>query len=218
MKISLDEFKKQVLVDYKNAIKCSQSISDMPLEKKNLVTMDCDVAQIALSKSVEENDSYFPSKIDLAYYISKNTKPQKEFSAIEALNKAREVKKINNKSIVVYTTSERIFDSIYDAIVYKLPIAFVIWNTIINDRLLFSNSDLLKLYSGFTNVFKNNMSIMAVKGNDYPTLCISFEKQLAYTRNNCKPSITIVEGDNQSILCFKQWIIDRQLYTENDLD
>lgn len=108
------------------------------------------------------------------------------------------------------------FDAIYNAATYHRPTAFVWWNIHANKQ---TNSDILKLLSGFTSMFKSKaLSIQAVKSNDYASLCITLEKQINFTRSNQAPSVTIIDMSDDSLSAFRQWIIEKNICTEQELN
>lgn len=202
MKISLEQFKQQVLSDYKLALVASQETG-------------YDLAQVALSKYITEDDAYIALCQDKAYEIRLKQKPQGTTikSAIECAMRVRN----DVGKLVVCTTARHIFDAIFDAAASQLPIAFVVWNVKDSNGFQLPNSDILKLFGGFSTFFRSNLSIQAVKGNDYSALCMTFEQQLSFTRTKHLPSVTIVESNDNCTESFAQWITEHELFSAKEL-
>ncbi len=205
MKISLDEFKQQILTDYKLTI--AAQTTDAP--------QGCIMGQVALSKYITKDDSYIALCTDKAYELrTKHTPIGSTMSA--TFEHAIAIQKEKEK-IVVCSTSQHIFDAIFDATSLKLPISFIIWNVKDKSNKQRPNSDILKLLSGFSALFGKGINIQAAKGNDYASLCLTIEQQLTHTRTKRIPTVTIIEATDNYADAFAQWITERELFTTQEL-
>lgn len=118
--------------------------------------------------------------------------------------------------VCIEVSNGPLFDAIYTAAMQRMPKIFV-WRNIPSSK--HTNSDILKLLSGFSSIFKKQtLNIQTVKGNDYAALCITIEKQIAFTRTNHAPSVIVIEQSADSLAAFKQWILDKEISTELELD
>lgn len=106
-------------------------------------------------------------------------------------------------------------ESLYSAAIQRLPLAIVLWNN--NGE--HTNGSFLKLLSGFAAIRKNgsSLSIQAVKGNDYSALCHTFEQQINLARNGKMTTLTFVEGDDDELSLFSQWIVSKQIADASQL-
>lgn len=122
----------------------------------------------------------------------------------------------NNTDICIEASNGPLFDKVYNATMQKTPVVLIWWNEPSSKH---TNSDILKMLSGFTTVFKKQaLSVQTVKSNDYSALCVTIEKQIAFTRTNHAPSLTVIERSPDAQSAFKQWIIDKELSTELELE
>lgn len=108
------------------------------------------------------------------------------------------------------------FDAIYNATVQHSATVFIWWNNHSNKQ---TNSDILKMLSGFTSMFKNKaLSVQTTKSNDYASLCITLEKQFNFTKATHSPSVTIIDLSDDSASAFKKWIIEKEICSEQELN
>ncbi|MCQ2235434.1 MAG: hypothetical protein MJZ18_00385 [Bacteroidales bacterium] len=231
----IEEFKAQVLADYKLAFLASQVCtlaaerwSDVP------VTSGVDVAQVALAKYVHGTDRYVSSSVDFTYALASG-----ETDACRFYNRLRRMKQENKSyvphwqdvlsfarafqrgsakgsSSVVFVTlpSEALgqgafLESLFSAVVEQLPVAFVVWN----DASIYPNATVSKLFSGFSHLRRDRqgVSVQTVKGNDYVALCRTFEHQVGVSRSESAPTLTIVERSVDDTDMLSSWIIDKQI-------
>ncbi len=207
MKISLEEFKQQILTDYRLNLRVCANTPDEALH-------GCELAQVALSKYIS-TDAYVATFPDNAYTLRTNQSIAGN-TISSAIEKAIAIKN-NAPQIVVCSSARHIFDAIFDATSAQLPIAFVFWNMKDKNGTQRPNSDLLKLFNSFATYFRNGLSVQAVKGNDYPALCLTFEQQLSTTRTKRLPSVTIVEGADECTNSFSKWITERDIFSAKEL-
>lgn len=234
----IEEFKAQVVADYKLAFLASQ-VRLLANEQWPVVpvTREADVAQVTLAKYVEGTDRYISSSIDLAYALaSGETDPKRFYERLrrisaedkqfsphwgDVLSFGRAFKNgsrdgMNRGSNVVFVTlsSESLgrgefLESFFASVAEQLPIAFVVWN----DASLYSNATVSKLFSGFSHLRRDRqgVSVQTVKGNDYVALCRTFEHQVAMSRTNVVPTLTIVERSSVDAENFFEWIVGKQI-------
>lgn len=207
MKISLEEFKQQILTDYRLTLKACSN-------KPATALHGCELAQVALSKYIGSS-IYFALFPDNVYTLRTN-----QSVAGSTINSAIEkaiATKADAQQIVVCSSARHLFDAIFDATLAQLPIAFVFWNIKDKNGMQRPNSDFIKLLSGFTSFFRNSLSVQSVKGNDYPALCLTFEQQISTTQSKRIPSVTIVEGTDDNANSFSKWITERELFSSEEL-
>lgn len=236
----IEEFKAQVLADYKFAFLASQ-VRKLAFEKWGScvsLTDGVDVAQVALAKYVEGTDRYISSSIDLAYALASGETDAKRFydrqrrlfsenkvytphwqdvlPFAEAYKNSRTALSSDNKASVVFVTlssdglGKGVFlESLFAAVVKRLPIAFVVWN----DASVYPNATVSKLFSGFSHLHRNRqgVSVQTVKGNDYVALCRTFEHQISVSRSEMAPTLTIVEQSTDDSEKLSKWIVDKQI-------
>lgn len=235
----IEEFKAQVVADYKLAFLASQvrglaceQWPDVP------VTREADVAQVTLAKYVESTDRYISASIDLAYALASGETDAKRFyerlrrissenkpfsphwddvlSFARAFKGGAQSERDDVSANVVFVTlnSESLgrgefLEAFFASVAEQLPIAFVVWN----DASLYSNASVSKLFSGFSHLNRNRqgLSVQTIKGNDYVALCRTFEHQVSMSRSNVVPTLTIVERSGVDIKRFFEWVVGKQI-------
>ncbi|MDO4461135.1 MAG: hypothetical protein Q4C30_01375 [Bacteroidia bacterium] len=238
----IEEFKAQVLADYKLAFLASQVCALVAERWGDIaVTSGVDVAQIALAKYVEGTDRYVSSSIDFTYalasgetdacrFYSRLRRMQSEMKQYtphwqDVLSFARAYKKGNltTSTSVVFVTlpstclgKGEFLESLFAAVVERLPIAFVVWN----DANVYPNATVSKLFSGFSHLRKDRqgVSVQTVKGNDYVALCRTFEHQVGISRTEVAPTLTIVERSVDDTDMLSSWIVDKQISPKEKLN
>lgn len=235
----IEEFKAQVVADYKLAFLASQ-VRGVAREQWPAmpVTRDVDVAQVTLAKYVEGTDRYISASIDLAYALASGETDAKRFyerlrrissedkpfsphwddvlSFGRAFKGGADADGNDSSSNVVFVTLTsdslgrgEFLEAFFASVVEQLPIAFVVWN----DASTYSNASVSKLFSGFShlNRERQGLSVQTVKGNDYVALCRTFEHQVSMSRSNIVPTLTIVERSSVDIKRFFEWVVGKQI-------
>lgn len=234
----IEEFKAQVVADYKLAFLASQ-VRGVAREQWPAVsvTRDVDVAQVTLAKYVLGTDRYISASIDLAYALASGETDAKRF--YERLRRIASDEKPfsphwddvlsfgrafkggvegsdGSATNVVFVTLPsdslgrgELLEAFFASVVEQLPIAFVVWN----DASTYSNASVSKLFSGFSHLHRDRqgLSVQTVKGNDYVALCRTFEHQVSMSRSNIVPTLTIVERSGVDIKRFFEWVVGKQI-------
>lgn len=226
MKISLNDFKNEVLRDYK--IACLASI----VCDRSDVAMSCGtaVAQVALAKYIKPDDRYWPATTDIPLSLSKdyisldqiksNRINQYNNSIESACSEARKMKGTQGGKVVFTVDSSLILNSNFFGQVIGASdsaIAVVVWG-VQNDILTIN---MLKMLGAQSNYPKGSkaLNVSMVKGNDYAALCRTFEQQFSYTSTNGALTITIVENTtNDSLGAFETWILDKGICEKHKLE
>ncbi|MCQ2203984.1 MAG: hypothetical protein MJZ15_06040 [Bacteroidales bacterium] len=216
MKITIADFKRLVVDDYKTIVRSRRLVTEMHSDNRDDIILNCDLAQIVLSKFIGEKDIFISSKINIAYNLAKG-KPEMAKNLMSYTDIFAEVNNIDVPNIIVYATSDISFDFAYQIIRKKLPLLYVIYN-VGNAETTASNSDILKMLGGFTSLYKERVSTVSIRGGDYASLFGTLEKQIDYTRRYRCPSIAIIDKCEDCIGEFSDWITEKGLAEEDELN
>ncbi len=236
--ISFDEFKSQVITDFKMA-SLSREVFDVAQREDlaNHLTHSSDVAQVALAKFVEEGDVYISSKVDLGFLLAKErTTPFDFFATLfdssqnisgtsdasflsVAAGSAIAQKRTENKHITLCTIGGAMaidgnfLETVYSAVNERLPLCIVLWNNN-GDQ---SSGNLIKLMSGFAKLGHDALSVQAVRGDNYVALCRTFATQIDFARQQGAPSLTFVDGID-GLSAMSEWVAEHEILTQAKLD
>lgn len=237
MKISLEEFKKQLLNDFKTAHIANKITTVLKSSCDNIdITTNCDLAQAALARVLKSTDSCFflasDLSLNMSHYnttteeaiqniINNNTTPIYNIHVATGLAMTNKTAPTPQGTVVCTIRYEHLnygqtWEAIRFAAIRQLPLAIILWN----DGNEMANNTLMKQFTGFSAIHKgnNSLSIMSITGNEYPTLCQSFAKQLDYTRNNNAPSLTIVESSENAVTSFANWIVEKKIHLQSTIE
>lgn len=234
----IEEFKAQVLADYKFAFLASQ-VRLMANERwgSNVpLTSGADVAQVALAKYVQGTDRYVSSSIDLAYTLASGETDPKRFydrqrrvmsegrsympqwqdvlSFASAYKSSFSKTDSQTESSVVFVTlsSEVLGKGIFlESFFSAVEQRLPVAFVVWNDASVYPNATVSKLFSGFSHLHRNKqgVSVQTVKGDDYVALCRTFEHQVLVSRTEVAPTLTIVEKSSSDTESFSSWIVNK---------
>ncbi len=235
--LSLDEFKNQVVADFKMASLGFELLRTARHEGDcSHVTHSSDVAQVALAKFLTVNDIHISSGFDLTFLLaldritpfdffrklfgtSNNAFLRGDTSFLPmAAGSAMAQKRSGNEGITLCTIGGKMsidgnfLETVYTAVNERLPLAIVLWNNS-GDQ---SSGNLIKLMGGFSKLWHDALSIKAVRGDNYAALCNTFESQMAFTRSHCAPSLTFVDGVD-GLAAMGEWICMHKILENSKL-
>lgn len=236
MSISIEEFKQEVINDYRQATLGKMTRLFANRYPNNLyITNDCDLSQIVIAKHICNNDLYISPNLNLAFELSTNKISTKQFldnlRSSNTLNREfinywsiMDSEFINNNegrialicADIHFATEGKFFEAIYQVVMQQLPVAFIVFNN--NEQ--HSNVCLNKLYNGFSflrNSSGQSLTIQMVNDGDYVGLCKIIEQQLSTTRVQRNPSLTIIDSCSNSTELFYNWLINRHIASANQL-
>lgn len=224
MKISLEDFKNEVLRDFK--IAC---LGDIISQRSQFaLSSGSSVAQVALAKYIAETDKYWPCTTDISLSLAKDYVSLEDIknnsiciysnSVESACSEAR--KKTDEGRVVFTIDSSLVLNSNFFGQVVgaaESAIAIVVWATP-SDILAVNLIKALGNQAFFAKGHKA-LNVVTVKGNDYAALCRTFEQQLNYTSSQKTLSITIVENtSNDSTEAFETWITEKGISEKAKLE
>ncbi len=233
MKISLQEFKNQVISDYKLVTLGSECAKIAVREESSAgLTLNADVAQVALAKFLTTSDTLVTAAYDLTLQLSaERTRPEQFFLHLFANNQPLPVnrnalldsfkvsQRTENEGVTVCTIgnesleSGALFGVLHEASKadIHMPLSIIFWNT----GIVQSNANLLKMLSIWLKDRPQEINIQAVSGDDYAALCTTFQSQLRLSRQGCT-TLTLVElRGNPS--AFATWISQHDIASPSDL-
>ena len=228
MKISLDEFKNQIVADYRLSRR-GEAIADCAAQAGVEVSSGGMVSQVALSKFLSESCVYMSERLDVVVALSKDMLSVEQIKSGNVQTMFRQVSEACSEAkackpgiSMVYTIgsdgvlSGNFFNEVIQSTM--LPLSIVVWSASARKMVV----SLLKVLGVATNYARGirPANVVVVKGNDYSALCRTFEQQIAFSASQRVMSITIVEegSDGKSVDEFKEWIVSRGISDAAGLD
>lgn len=246
MDISFDEFKKQVVRDFKHAHLGYEMRRAASRERDcHYITSKNDIAQVALAKYIGASDLHLSAGLDLTYSLAMgDIRPLSFFQrlyssaydtyasdytgympiAVGSAIAERILERGTNAkpgSVIVCTVGGTFTadGDFLESVFRAAALQIPLAIVLWNNSGQYTNGNLIKQISGFAQQRKNTLalSIQAVKGGDYPALCRTFEKQIDFARTNRATSLTFVEGCAEETEPMSRWIAEKEICPENKL-